>query len=994
MTPTLAGAGPGAAEGVSSGVFGWAPVVLGLLIAAALVMPALVTRLGRGVLGLAALLPGGIAVWCATLVPAVARGEALQVHHDWVPALGLSLDLRLDVLSLVMCLVVSVVGAAVLTYSVRYFPPRDDGLAKFAGSLLAFVAAMLGLVLADNLMLLVVCWELTGILSYLLIAHRVRKISSRRAAAQALMVTTAGGMTLLVGAVLLGVTSGTFTISEILANPSHGTATAVAVALMLIGGISKSAIVPFHFWLPGAMAAPTPASAYLHAATMVKAGIYLFARLAPAFAVLPWWRPTLMLLGAGTLIVGAILALRQTDLKLLLAYGTVSQLGLMTLLVGTGSPTAVLAGLAVLLAHATFKSALFFVVGILDVACGTRDLRRLSAVGRHRPVLAVLAGLSALSMAGLPPMVGFVAKDAGYAALLAEGPWGGVAAGAMFVGAILTVAYSARFLWGAFATKEGLHDTAAARPRLWLSVPTLLLVVAGLLLGLWPDPMDGLLAAAPGAPRHTLALWHGWTLPLGMTLVAAAGGLGVFAAQRRAERARGRVTEPGSEGGAGYRAVTAAVDSAALHITLGTQRGSLPVSLGAIAGVLAVFVGIVLISAQLTAGDVVLTASPPQGVLMLAITGLGLAVLRIRQAIGAVLAVGGVGYLIAVYYVLRGAPDLALTQLLVETVTLVAAVLVLMRMPRRAMTSHPASRTSRIVRMALAGGVGVLMTALALVIPGQRRSRPVFEGLLDEVAHEGGGGNVVNVILVDVRGWDTFGEISVLVAAAIGVSSLIFLRNPRTSPRRVGSLDPGVGESASPWLVTNEVPRQSLLLEVATRLIFHLMIIFSVYVLLVGHDEPGGGFAAGLIAGIALALRYLAGGRAELGEAAPVDAGVAMGIGLAMAAGSGVAGLVVGEPALTNLVWAAELGFAGHWSLSTATLFDIGVYLVVVGMVLEVLRSFGGELDRQASGDDDAAAADAAGTAHAGAEGGPASLVGEDTPGGDTVIPASSEAGR
>lgn len=946
---------------MTAGLAGWAPALLGALIVAALAIPALVTRFGRGVLGVAALLPAGIAVWCAALIPAVAgRGEEAAVRHEWIPSLGLSLDLRLDVLSLVMCLVVSVVGAGVLAYSVRYFPPRDDGLAKFGGSLLAFIAAMLGLVLADNLILLVVCWELTGILSYLLIAHRVRKLSSRRAAAQALMVTTAGGVTLLVGAVLLGVTAGTFTLSEILAHPGDGAATAVAVALMLVGGVSKSAIVPFHFWLPGAMAAPTPASAYLHAATMVKAGIYLFARLAPAFAALPWWRPSLMVLGAVTLVVGALYALRQTDLKLLLAYGTVSQLGLMTLLLGAGSPAAVLAGLAVLIAHATFKSALFFVVGILDVSCGTRDLRRLSGVGRHRPVLAALATAAALSMAGLPPMIGFVAKDAGYAALLASGSLGAVAAGAMFLGAVLTVAYSARFLWGAFATKSGVNDTSVSRPMWWMSAPTAVLVLAGLLLGLWPQPVDRLLSAAPGAPAHTLALWHGWTLPLGMTLAALAGGLAVFAGQRRRERVKGRLTGPGREAGAGYRAIAAAVDVAALRITLGTQRGSLPVSLGAIVGVLVVFVGTVLAGARLTVGDVVLTASLPQGVLMLAVAGLGLAVLRIRQAIGAVLAVGGVGYLIAVYYVLRGAPDLALTQMLVETVTLVAAVLVLMRMPRGAMLAHPSGRAARVVRISLACAVGALMAALALIIPGQRRARPVFEGLLDQVAETGGGDNVVNVILVDVRGWDTFGEISVLAAAAIGVSSLIFLRNPRTSPKRVGGAEPGVGRSASPWLVTNEVPRQSLLLEVATRLIFHMMIIFSVYVLFVGHDEPGGGFAAGLIAGIALALRYLAGGRAELGEAAPVDAGVAMGIGLALAAGSALAGPIAGRAALTNLVWSADLGAAGHWSFSVATLFDIGVYLVVVGMVLEVLRSLGGELDRQAVTDDAADDDDAA----------------------------------
>ena len=385
---------------------------------------------------------------------------------------------------MVMTLVIAGIGTLVLLYSARYFPDGDEGLGRYSGSLIAFAGAMLGLVWADNLILLVIFWELTGILSYLLIAHRTGKRSSRMAASQALMVTTAGGLVMLIGVVMLGVTAGTFTLSDIIANPPSGPLITTSVVLMIVGGITKSAIIPFQFWLPGAMAAPTPASAYLHAATMVKAGIYLFARLAPAFAVLPLWQPVLMTLGGATMLFGAVMALRQRDLKLLLAYGTVSQLGLMTLLIGCGNPDALLGGLAMLIAHATFKAPLFFVVGIIDTSTGTRDLTKLSGLRRTHAAGCGDGHPGRDLMAGIPPMIGFAAKEAGYAGLLDGGTAGGIGHrrdGARF--GILTVAYSARFLWGAFADKPGVAatkpkpasglddrpDPAAGRARAWCS---------------------------------------------------------------------------------------------------------------------------------------------------------------------------------------------------------------------------------------------------------------------------------------------------------------------------------------------------------------------------------------------------------------------------------------------------------------------------------------------------------------------------------------------
>ncbi len=924
-----------------------APAVLAAVFLLSLLAPSLTARLGRRALLGLAVAPAAMTVWFAALLPQVLHGQAISTRLDWIPALSLTLDLRLDALAAVLCLVITGIGTLVLAYSARYFPPEDDGLPKYAGSLLAFAASMVALVLADNLILLVVFWELTGILSYLLIAHRVRTQSSRAAAGQALMVTTAGGLAMLMGAVLLGVQAGTFRLSEVIVHPPSGAATTAAVVLLLVGGISKSAIVPFQFWLPGAMAAPTPATAYLHAATMVKAGVYLFARLAPAFAALPVWRPMLLILGGATMLYGGLVALRQRDLKLLLAYGTVSQLGLLTLLAGSGNPDALLAAVAMLIGHATFKGALFFVVGIIDTSTGTRDLTRLSGLGRRMPVLAVLAGLSALSMAGLPPMIGFAAKEAGFAGLLAGGSTGVAAAAVMAAGSVFTVAYSIRFCWGAFASKPGVAEIRPARTSGWMTVPTAALVAAGLLFGIAPRLLEGLVQSyadtAGGARPGAMAAWHGFGVPLALSAVALVGGIAVYAAQRAWER-RGSAASPGTPAGAGYRAISAGVDIAAARLTAGTQRGSLPVSLGAILLVLVAFPGAMLVRAGASSASVMVTADPAQAVLEVLIVGVAVAVALARRGLTAVLLVGGVGYAVSVLFVLRGAPDLALTQLLVETVTLIAALLVLTRLPHDVVRAT--GRPGRF-RLALALCVGALMTALALIIPGARRAESVSVGLGGPALARGGGHNVVNVILVDVRGWDTLGEISVLVAAGIGVASLVFLsRRPGSAPRRPADSQPPL-DRPSPWLRTDWTPRRSLMLEVATRMIFHLMVIFSLYVLFVGHDAPGGGFAAGLIVGIALTLRYLAGGRFELGEAAPVDAGTMMGTGLILSGFTAAAGLIGGGAALQSTIWQADVPVLGHLGFVTSTVFDIGVYLVVIGLVLDVLHSLGAELDRQ-----------------------------------------------
>ena len=932
-----------------TGVFALAPWFLVAYLLVALVSPSVCKVLNRNGLFALALLPAVTTVWAAAQIPAVLDGGSRSTQVQWVPALSLSIDLRLDALSMIMTLVIAGIGTLVLLYSGRYFPAGDEGLGRYSGSLIAFAGAMLGLVWADNLILLVIFWELTGILSYLLIAHRTGTRSSRMAASQALMVTTAGGLVMLIGVVMLGVTAGTFTLSEIIANPPSGPLITTSIVLMIVGGISKSAIIPFQFWLPGAMAAPTPASAYLHAATMVKAGIYLFARLAPAFAALALWQPLLITLGGATMLYGGVVALRQRDLKLLLAYGTVSQLGLMTLLIGSGNPDALLGGMAMLIAHATFKAPLFFVVGIIDTSTGTRDLTKLSGLGRRMPMVAAMAVAAAISMAGIPPMLGFAAKEAGYAGLLDGGTWGLAATAIMAVGSALTVAYSARFLWGAFSHKPGVVAVEPKPASVWMTGPTMLLAVLGLVLGIAPQLLEPLLQsyAQTAGPTHegAMALWHGLELPLALSAAGWLVGAGIYAAQRSRER-RSEIARPGGDPGTAYRATTRGVDSLADGVTTATQRGSLPVSMGAILLVLVAFPGTMLIQANTAPKDVEVLGEPAQLVLSLVILGIAAATVRVTRGLTAVMMVGGVGYAIAVLFILRGAPDLALTQILVETVTLIAALLVLTRLPDQALYAKHKGNGFRAV---IAVAAGALMTALALIIPGTRTATPVSADLAGPAVEFGGGYNIVNVILVDVRAWDTYGEVTVLIAAATGVASLIFLvkRTGRTPRRPTAVANPVKPQQPSPWLATNWMPRRSLLLEVVTRMIFHIIVVFSVYVLFVGHDEPGGGFAAGLIVGLALALRYIAGGAFELGEAAPWDPGILMGIGLFISSATAVYGVIAGGAALQSTILKASVPVLGDLKFVTSSIFDIGVYLIVIGLVLDVLRAMGAELDRQ-----------------------------------------------
>src|SRR6478752_7746574 len=436
-------------------------LVLGAFAVVPILLPWLVARIGARAFYVAAILPIAGFVHAAVLTPVVLAGDIPFETYDWIPSLNIDLSMRMDTLSWLMTLIVTGVGALVMLYCRWYFNGKTENLGQFAAVLLAFAGAMYGLVLTDDLVMLVMFWEVTSVLSYLLIGYYNRRAASRRASLQALLVTTLGGLVMLIGVVLLVVDSGTSSISTILAHAPSGPVVDGALVLMLVGALSKSAIFPFHFWLPGAMAAPTPVSAYLHAAAMVKAGIYLIARLAPVFAVAPTWRPIVIGLGVFTMLLGGFQALRESDLKRVLAFGTVSQLGLLAVVLGFGTRDMALAGLALLLSHALFKSALFLVVGVIDRQLSTRDIGELSGVGRQAPVMATFSMIAVASMIGLPPTIGLVAKEGALAALLDEAmggaAWGIVAVAGIALGSVLTAGYGIRFLWGAFSTKRAAN---------------------------------------------------------------------------------------------------------------------------------------------------------------------------------------------------------------------------------------------------------------------------------------------------------------------------------------------------------------------------------------------------------------------------------------------------------------------------------------------------------------------------------------------------------
>ncbi|WP_436892005.1 Na+/H+ antiporter subunit A [Nocardiopsis dassonvillei] len=950
---------------------------------AAAIAPLLVRLWGRNAFLALAVVPGASTVWALFQLPAILDGGALSGSVAWAPAFSLRLGLHMDALGLVMTLIAAGVGTLILVYCARYFDESEPGLGRFAGVFVAFAGAMLGLVLADDLIQLFVYWELTTVFSYLLIGHSTELKESRRSAMTALTVTTFGGLTMLVGMIVLGEAAGTYVISEIVAAPPDGVSVQVALGLVMVGAMSKSALFPFSLWLPAAMRAPTPVSGYLHAAAMVKAGVYLVARLTPAFPDSAVWTSMALGFGVLTMLLGGWKALRQYDLKLVLAYGTISQLGFLIALLGTGTRAAALAGIAMLIGHSLFKAPLFLVVGIIDHGTGTRDLRELSGLRRSMPGTFWTAVLALASMAGLTPMLGFAAKELALGAYTHGAAVDTAVLVGIVAGSTLTVAYSLRFLWGAFFDKPDVPPTPVHGPGPLFLAPAALMAGLSLVGGPLSHEIDPLLARyadtvplAPGAYETHLALWHGFELPLLLSAACVVGGLVLFYFRSAVVwiGTRTSVVDPDRV----YRRMLAGLENLALQVTGRTQRGSLPVYLGTILVSLVVAAGYWIISEPIWEGDyppVRLWDTPVEVIPALIIAATALLALFVRRRLFAVILVGTGGYGVASIFYLLGAPDIALTQFLVETVSLVIFVLVLRRFPSH--FSAPALRGRRVWNLAIGLSTGALVSAMTwFALAG--RQEPSISEHYPEAAKEAGGYNIISVLLVDVRAWDTMGEVSVLVAAAAGVASLMFVR--RTQPRKApgGVMAVSVTSAGQPtdgqaridlgglrmapanlhvkpqwnhtWLPgADALPteRRSVIFEVVSRFLFPVVMVISVYLLLTGHGAIGGGFAGGIVAGLAFIVRYLAGGRFELYNTAWVQPGVLIGAGLAISTGVALGGAIFGDEVLAGGDFHLNLWILGEPHITVSLFFDIGVYLLVIGLILDILRSLGARIDEQ-----------------------------------------------
>jgi multicomponent Na+:H+ antiporter subunit A len=731
---------------------------------------------------LLALAAAGAAALLVGILPEVAGGAAPAVALPWAERLGVSLAFRIDGLTMIFALLITVFGAVIALYATRYLAGHPH-LARFFVYLALFMAGMLGLVLADDLIALFVFWEITTVASFLLIGFDHAKAGARRSAWMSLLVTGAGGLALLAGLVLLGIAAGTTRISEIAAMEgltAHPLYPAI-LTLVLLGAFTKSAQIPFHFWLPNAMAAPTPVSAYLHSATMVKAGVYLLARLHPALSGTEAWTWSLSLGGGATMVLAAVLALRQTDLKLALAHTSVMALGALVMFLGAEATIAMAAAMTFLIVHALYKASLFLMVGAIDHATGTREIARLGGLFRRMPMTSIAAVLAAGSMAGFPPFLGFVGKELKYEGALAIAEEPLVLAGAAVLANALMVALALVIVFRVVFGRAGEtpKEPREAPALMWLG--PLLLALGGLVCGIAPDLVGRTLVqpavtAIVGEPQVVkLKLWHGVNVPLLMSFATVAIGVAGFALYRPLGRLIVLIPAWSDRAWDGLLAVVATSFAA---VTRAIQPGSLRVYLGVtFAAVAALPLGGLLLGGGLAMPP---TGAPdPAGIgaVALAAAGALLAALA-RRRIAAIGGLGAVGTGVAMLFVIHGAPDVAITQLLVDVMLIVLIAAMMHRLPELGPRTGGRARDALI-----AGGVGVAVAALTLAVTAEPFRSDVTAAMEAMSVPEAKGRNIVNVILVDFRALDTFGEIVVVAAAALGALALIRMR-PRSGEAR------------------------------------------------------------------------------------------------------------------------------------------------------------------------------------------------------------------
>ncbi|MCW3149072.1 monovalent cation/H+ antiporter subunit A [Stutzerimonas stutzeri] len=903
-------------------------------------LPVLLERAGRSACALGA----GIAPLAALILllskrSAVFAGETQVVHVPWLPELGLNLSLRLDGLGFLFALLILGIGLLVILYA-RYYLAKSDPMGRFFGFFLLFMGAMLGVVLSENLLLMLMFWELTSLSSFLLIGYWNHRADARQGARMALAITGGGGLALLAGILLIGHVVGSFELSTVLdagdTIRSHSLYPLILI-LVLLGIFTKSAQFPFHFWLPQAMAAPTPVSAFLHSATMVKAGVFLLARLYPALADSELWFYLVSMTGLATLLLGAVMALFQHDLKGLLAYSTISHLGLITLLFGLDSRLAAVAAIFHIINHATFKASLFMAAGIIDHETGTRDMRRINGMWKYMPHTAALAMVASLAMAGVPLLNGFLSKEMFFAETLDQhllGSFYWTIPALATLASAFSVAYSLRFIHDVFFNGEpiDLPKYPPHEPARYMKIPVEVLVLLCLLVGMLPAyTVAPLLAAAVAAslngdvPQYSLAIWHGFNLPLAMSFIALAGGVLIYSLRQWAFRWYAGL--PAVDSLEVFERVIGGLVLAARKVTELLDNSSLQRYLALMLISALALVIVALSPLDSFHGPVAMTpldGVTVLGMAILALTSL-LTVLFHRRRLVALMALSVVGLMVALAFARYSAPDLALTQLSVEVVSIILLILTLFFMPDRTPVESSSLRSFR--DLLLAGSVGTMVALLAYAV--LTRPYESIAGFFLENSLSGGGGtNVVNVILVDFRGFDTLGEISVLAIAGVAIYGMLQgLHLPHSIRDYGGRL----------WSVDSH----PMILDTLARALLPMALLISVFIFLRGHNLPGGGFIAGLITAVALILQYISHGVVWAQQRQPFSYHSVIGAGLLTAGLTGLGSWLFGYPFLTSAFGHFNLPLVGEFELATAMLFDLGVYLVVVGATLIILSNIG-----------------------------------------------------
>jgi multicomponent K+:H+ antiporter subunit A len=905
-------------------------------------LPGLLIRAGRNACALVTGLVTALALLGVLLhAPAVMRGEVITTRIEWLPALGLNANFFLDGLGLLFAGLILGIGLLIILYA-RFYLSSKDSMGQFYSYLMLFQGAMVGIVLSDNILLLLVFWELTSLSSFLLIGYWKHLPEGRQGARMALTVTGAGGLAMIGGMLILGDIAGSYDLSVILQHREAIQASdwyLPALILILLGAFTKSAQFPFHFWLPHAMAAPTPVSAYLHSATMVKAGLFLMARMWPVLAGTPEWFYIVATTGLITMLVGAKIALFKDDLKALLAYSTVSHLGLITMLLGFGTKAAAVVAVFHIINHATFKAALFMSAGIVDHEAHTRDIKRLGGLRHLMPITFVIVCISALSMAGIPPLNGFLSKE-----LMLEETvhtaWLGnhwLMPVLATIGAMLSVAYSFRLIAHVFFGP--VRDDYPHKPHdpgfgLW-AAPALLAVLV-VMIGVMPMTMVGDLvrttadAVVGGGAEVYIKHWHGFVPSLYMSVIAILAGGFVLSQHRRLEAIWNAVPRPDAK--VMFDAVVnafargAQVTSDAMHD--GAMTRYFAIATVAIAGV-SLFAFATGAHAPGTREMTEIAFVPAVGWLLL-VGATGSLFAFHRNRLLALVLVGVIGLMVSVGFAYLSAPDLALTQISVEVATVILLLLALNFLPKETPVESTARRRGRDSVIATVAGLGVGALIYALMMR-ESAFQTIAEYHLANSKPGGGGTNVVNVILVDFRGYDTFGEITVLGIAGLVIYALVeaLLRGGPANDRLLA------------WVpdVKRAGDRHPLMLVVATRMILPIAIMVGVYIFLRGHNEPGGGFIAGLVVAIATVMQYMASGYGWTAARQRIDYHALIGSGVMIAGLCGVGAWFAGRPFLTSNFGYFKLPFLEKFELATAAIFDVGVFLTVVGAVMLALAS-------------------------------------------------------